>query len=359
MESTATQTFGRRSLSRWVLERVTMTTGKESFWEGRRVLVTGAAGFTGSNLCNRLAEQNADVLAFVRSNGAKASFHPNVRVLSGDLTKKEDCTRAVEGVDTVFHVAAVFRNVNVTDSHLTSVHVDATEHLVRAAKAANCRRFVHTSTIGVHGHVKNGPGDEETEFSPGDAYQITKAQGEIRAVELAKELGLDLTVVRPCAIYGPGDTRFLKLVKPINKRRFVMIGDGEARYHFVHIDDLVSGYLLAGEVDAAVGEAFLIGGSEAPTLNELAGDIAGILDVSAPKLKVPIGPVKAAAWLCERVSGLLNVEPILHRRRLAFFTKNREFSIAKAKRLLGYEPKVDLDSGLRRLIAWYRAEGLI
>ncbi len=336
-----------------------MTTGTINFWEGRKVLVTGAAGFTGSNLCNRLAELNAEVTAFVRSNGAKAKFHSNVHILSGDLTNIEDCNRAVEGMDTIFHVAAVFRSVNVTDSYLTSVHVNATEHLVRAAKAANCRRFVHTSTIGVHGHVKNGPGDEETEFSPGDTYQITKAEGEHRAVALAKELGVALTVVRPCAIYGPGDTRFLKLVRPINKRRFVMIGDGEARYHFVHIDDLVSGYLLAGEVDAAVGEAFVIGGAEAPTLNELASDIAGILNVSAPKLKVPIGPVKAAAWLCEKVSALLNVEPILHRRRLAFFTKNRQFSIEKAQRLLGYEPKVDLDSGLRTLIAWYRAEGLI
>ena len=336
-----------------------MTTGTPNFWEGRKVLVTGAGGFTGSNLCNRLAELNAEVTAFVRSNGAKRNLNPSVNVFSGDLTNVEDCNRAAAGVDTIFHVAAVFRNVNVTEEQLASVHVGSTEHLIRAAKAEGCRRFVHTSTIGVHGHVKDGPGDENTEFAPGDPYQSTKADGEVRAFELAKEIGVDLTVIRPCAIYGPGDTRFLKLVRPINKRRFVMIGDGEARYHFVHVDDLVSGYLLAGEVDAAVGEAFIIGGSESPTLNEVARDIAGILDVSAPKLRVPIGPVKAAAWLCEKVSAMLNVEPILHRRRLAFFTKNRQFSVAKAQRLLGYEPKVDLDTGLRALIEWYRAEGLI
>ncbi len=330
-----------------------------NFWENRKVLVTGAGGFTGSNLCNKLASENAQVTAFLRSNGSKRELHPSIEVVTGDLTKPQDCIRAMQGIDTVFNVAAVFRNVKGSEQQLRDIHVHATENLIRAAKKEGCRRFVHTSTMGVHGHVKDGPGNEETEFSPGDAYQETKVEGELLAFKLAKELDLELTVIRPCGIYGPGDTRFLKLVKPIKKRQFFMIGSGNTHYHFVYIDDLVNGYMLAGEKPGAVGEAFLIGGKDAPTLNELARKIAEIQNAPAPKFKIPVWPIYYAGWACEIIFGLFKIEPILHRRRVAFFTKNRDFTIAKAQNLLGYEPKVGLEQGLTSLINWYESEGLI
>lgn len=330
-----------------------------SFWHGRKVLVTGAGGFTGSNLCNKLAEQHAEVTAFLRQDGSKRNLLPNVKVVTGDLTNPQDCLRAMQGIDTVFNVAAVFRNVKGSEQQLRDIHVHATENLIRAAKKEGCRRFVHTSTMGVHGHVKISPGNEETEFSPGDAYQETKVEGELLAFKLAKELKLELTVIRPCAIYGPGDTRFVKLVKPIKKRQFIMIGNGKTHYHFVYIDDLVNGYMLAGEKPGAVGEAFLIGGKDVPTLNEIARKIAEILNVPAPKFKIPAWPIYYAGWACEIIFGLFNIEPILHRRRVAFFTKNRDFSIAKAQELLAYEPKVGLEQGLTSLINWYESEDLI
>jgi len=330
-----------------------------SFWNERKVLVTGAGGFTGSNLCNALAEKHADVTAFLRQGGSKRQLHPNIKIVTGDLTNPQDCTSAMEGIDTVFNIAAVFRNVKGSEQQLRNIHVHATENLIRAAKAEGCRRFIHTSTMGVHGHVKNGPGNEETEFSPGDAYQETKVEGELLAFKLAQELNIELSVIRPCGIYGPGDTRFLKLVKPIKKRQFFMIGNGNTHYHFVYIDDLVNGYLLAGEKPGAVGEAFLIGGKDAPTLNELASKIAEIQNVPAPKFKIPVWPIYYAGWACEVFFGLFNIEPILHRRRVAFFTKNRDFTIAKAQNLLAYEPKVGLDQGLTSLINWYESEGLV
>ena len=330
-----------------------------NFWNGRKVLVTGAGGFTGSHLCNALANNNAVVTAFLRNNGSKRDLHPSISIFEGNLTNTDDCRRAMQKIDTVFNIAAVFRNVKGSEQELRDIHVHATEHLIRAAKDADCRRFVHTSTMGVHGHVKQGPGNEETEFSPGDAYQDTKVEGELIAFKLAKELNLDLTVIRPCGIYGPGDTRFLKLVKPIKKQQFFMIGNGDTHYHFVYIDDLVKGYLLAGEKEAAVGEAFLIGGKEAPTLNELASKIAAIQNVPAPKLKVPVWPIYYTGWACEILFGLFNIEPVLHRRRVAFFTKNRQFTIGKAEALLGYEPKVDLHQGMTNLVNWYKNEGLI
>ena len=267
--------------------------------------------------------------------------------------------RAVESIDTVFHVAAVFRRVKGGRAEIEAVHVGSTDDLIRAANHHQCRRFVHTSTMGVHGHVKQGPGDETSPFSPGDDYQDTKVEGELRALKLAKELGVPVSVVRPCGIYGPGDVRFLKIVKPILQGRFIMIGSGEVHYHFVYIDDLIQGFLLAGEKEEAVGDSFLIGGDDSPTLNELVRLIASILGVKPPRWHIPVWPIYYLGWACEIVCNVIRVEPILHRRRVAFFTKNREFKIDKARHQLGYRPQVTLKDGLSRMIAWYKQEDLL
>jgi len=329
------------------------------FWQGRHVLVTGAGGYTGFNLALHLAHAGGVVRAFLRKGGSARTFPDDIEVFEGDLTSIEDCRQACNDVDTVFHVAAVFRQVKGTREELEEVHVGATENMIRAARDAGCRRFVHTSTMGVHGHVKDGPGNEESPYSPGDDYQETKLEGELLALRLGAELGLPVAVVRPCGIYGPGDTRFLKMVKPVSRGRFIMIGSGETHYHFAYIDDLVQGFMLAGEKEAAVGEAFLIGGEESPTLNELVQAIASNLGMKPPRWRIPVWPVYWSGWLCEKLCKSIGVEPPLHPRRVAFFTKNREFSVDKAKRLLGFEPKVSLEDGFGRMIDWYRQNNLL
>lgn len=333
---------------------------QQNFWKGRKVLVTGAGGFTGSHLANALAKLGANVRAFVRAGGSTRKLKDEVEIFFGDLREAQDCEKAVAGVDTVFNVAAVFRQVGGGRPILHAVHVQATEHLMRAAKKAGVRRFVHTSTMGVHGHVKDGPGDECTEYGAGDDYQDTKLEGELLARKLAPQLGLPLTVIRPCAIYGPEDTRFLKMIKPIRKGSFIMIGSGDVHCHFVYVDDLVRGFILAAEKPEAEGEVFLVGGDDKPTLNELALLLARLQGVSPPpRIKVPVAPVYCVSWICEKLCNLVGLEPPLHPRRVAFFTKNRDFSIEKAKSMLGFQPSVPLEEGMQRTIKWSEKNGYL
>jgi nucleoside-diphosphate-sugar epimerase len=164
-------------------------------------------------------------------------------------------------------------------------------------------------------------------------------------------------VVRPGAIYGPGETRLLKLFRAIARGRYAIVGSGHAYYHPVYIDDLVEGYLLALERPEAVGEAFIIAGPSYVTQRELAETIARATGGRILPFRVPAAPVRWLGALCEAVCVPLGVEPPLHRRRVEFWTKSRAFSTEKAQRRLGYEPKVDLETGIARTAAWYRQAG--
>jgi len=166
-------------------------------------------------------------------------------------------------------------------------------------------------------------------------------------------------MVRPAGIYGPGDRRFLKLFRTVARRTFRMIGSGDTLYHMTYVDDLVNGILLAGQVPGAVGEVFTIAGPQYTTLRELVDHLADALGVPHPRGRIPYAPVHALAVACEKVSRGLGVSAPIYPRRVEFFAKDRAFDISKARRLLGYEPEVDLPEGLARTAAWYRANGLL
>jgi nucleoside-diphosphate-sugar epimerase len=277
--------------------------------------------------------------------------------VEGDLADAAALRTLVEGADAVVHVAAVYRTAGHPDSYYRDVNVGGTERLLEAAAAAGVRCFVHTSTVGVHGHVEQPPADEEAPFAPGDIYQATKAEAETLALDFHRKRGLPVVVVRPGAIYGPGETRLLKLFRAIARGRYAIVGSGRPFYHPVYIDDLVAGYLLALERPEAAGEAIIVAGPRYVSQAELAALIAGATGGRILPFRVPAWPLQLAGALCEAVCVPLGIDPPLHRRRVDFWTKSRAFSIEKARRLLGYEPSVDLEEGIARTAAAYREAG--
>lgn len=323
-----------------------------------KCLVTGASGFTGLHLAMALRKQGHEVRALVRSTAMMASLDAaGIEVVHGELVDPQSVAAAARGCEQIYHLAAVYRTAGHSHKHYYEVNVGGTENVLAAARKHGCERVIHCSTCGVHGHVKRPPANEQSPLAPSDVYQRSKLAGELKVQE-AIDRGQRATIFRPCAIYGEGDLRFLKLFRGVARSRFVMIGPGTVRLHMVHVDDLVAGILLCGTRPEALGEVFLLGGPQAPTLNELVLEIANALAVPAPHLRVPFWPIYAAAYACEKIWVPFGADPPIHRRRVGFFTHHREFDCSKAIQRLGYQPQVTAGEGIRRTAEWYRAHQL-
>jgi len=329
----------------------------------KKVLVTGANGFTGSYLCKHLVEKGYHVRGLVRrSSKLDALKGIDIEPAYADLADASNANAleaAMKGVDIVYHVAATYRTEGVPRKYFWQVNVEGTRHLLEAANRANVARFVHCSTVGVQGEIKNPPATEDAPFAPGDVYQESKLEGEKLARRFFEEKKLSGTVVRPVGIYGPGDTRFLKLFRFIHNGKFRMLGSGKVLYHLTFVEDLVAGIALAGEKPNIEGEVFTIGGKEYLPLSALVEKIARVMNVPVPRKSFPVWPVWCAGLACEILCRPFGIEPPLYRRRVDFFIKDRAFDITKARTKLGFEPKVDLETGLRRTAEWYKAQGML
>lgn len=324
-----------------------------------KILVTGASGFTGKALSRRLVQDGEQVVAFVRPTSKIEELEAlGIEIRQTDIKNQTDIQDNFSDISYVYHIAAAWRTEFNTQEEFKFVNVDATRYLLEAAAVHKVKRFIHCSTVGVQGNIDDPPADENYPFNPGDHYQRTKLEGELLARQYFSA-GLPGVVVRPAGIYGPGDTRFLKLFRPINKGYFVMIGSGKTLYHFTYIDDLVHGITLAGRKPEALGEVFIIAGEEYISLNELVAMIADILKRPRPKLHIPFYPVYVAALLCDTICRPFRLEPPLYPRRVDFFRKDRAFTITKAKRVLDFAPGISLREGLELTASWYREEGFI
>jgi nucleoside-diphosphate-sugar epimerase len=324
------------------------------------ILVTGGTGFTGGHLCQRLVGQGHRVRTLSRRGSAVGLLEQmGVEIIPGDLGDPTAIATAMQGVESVYHIAALYRQQKGDPRQFWQINTEAVEHLLAAAVQNGVRRFVHCSTVGVHGHISHPPATEETPYSPGDVYQESKLAGELIAQRYMREGHIGVTIFRPAAIYGPRDLRFLKLFRAIKKQRFVMLGSGTVTYHLVYIEDLIDGIVACGTQDQATGQIYILGGETYVPLHQLVAMIAEELHVPKPHLRLPLWPVYGMGYVCELLCKPLGIEPPLYRRRIDFFKKSRAFDISKAKRELGFRPKVSLKEGLHRTAQWYIEQGYL
>jgi len=326
---------------------------------GTRVLVTGATGFTGALLARKLVRSGLEVHAIARaSSNLEALRDLPIRWHRGNVFDEAVVAEATQGVDYIFHVAAAYREARHADAMYAQVHVLSTQLLARAAlKNPAFKRFVHVSTVGVHGHIANPPADELYSMHPGDIYQQTKADAELWLRDFAQKKTLPYTVIRPAAIYGPGDTRLLKFFQMAARRILFLLGRGQCLYHLIHVDDLTNIMILAATHPAARDEIFICGNPDCVTLDQMARIVAGELGNRFRLVRLPAFPFFLAADVCAWVCRKLGVEPPIHRRRLAFFTKDRSFNTRKLREKLGYQVRYSNEAGLVQTTRWYCEQG--
>ncbi len=320
------------------------------------VMVTGATGFVGLALCQRLVEGGDRVRAFVRDAGRADSLRQaGIRVHLGTLDDGEALRRAMDGCERVFHLAALAAVWAPDPDAFRRVNVVGTREVLASARSAGVARVVHTSTAAVLGPASNGPVDEDTVrttpfFSP---YERTKAEAEAEVRAFCDEGG-DAVVVSPTRVYGPTPRRPLP---PMNRLvhayragwwRFLP-GDGSAIGNYVDVADVVEGHCLAADRGRR-GERYLLGGQDVSFADLFAvlGRVTGMPHWLVPVPRVALmGGARAATTLAAATGR----SPLLTPGWVHRFLLDWAMTSAKAERELGYRPRA-LEAGLARTIAW-------
>ncbi|MBN1286373.1 MAG: NAD(P)-dependent oxidoreductase [Anaerolineae bacterium] len=325
-----------------------------SVLKGKRVFVTGATGFIGGALALRLCEIGARVVGLARSP-AKGAFlaAAGVEVVQGDVTDFLRLHQVMAGdIDVVFHLAAI-AGAGLS-AQMQKVNVEGTRNVLEAARAAHVGRFVHVSTMSVYGYRRSGVVDETARLGDtGDMYGDTKALGE----GLVQRSGLPWTIVRPGQVYGPRSPSWSVRMLQATRRFVPLIDSGRGSCHPIYIDDLVDLVALAGAHPGAVGEIF--NGTPDPACTWLA-----FLDAYARMHNQTWHVDISRSWVMPPVA-VLDLLLLLSGRRLPlramveFITGDVTYSNRKARAVLGWEPQVSLQAGMRRTELWFRAEGYL
>ncbi len=325
---------------------------------GRQVLVTGATGFLGGALVHRLAQDGTQVKALAR-RPQKAGYIkdlPNVTIVEGDITDAEHMKAVTQDCSIVFHVAAALGGKFEKQRH---INVDGTRNVMLAAAEAEVERVVVVSSIAVYGYNYDGDITEDREQKPERSfYNITKSQAEGVVREIGAQYNVPYTLIRPAMIYGPRSnawTSTLFRLAKLNPTPF--IGDGHGNVHPIYVDDLVDLMILSATHPAAVGQAFNCSADPAPTWREFLGGYSRLAGhnrwLSIPPIIMrPIAPL---IELFLTLRGEPQELPIL----VDYLQASKTYKMSKARDLLGWQPKTDLQTGINNCIPWLREKGLL
>ena len=327
--------------------------------DGERCLVTGGAGYLGRHLVDALLARGCVV--HVLDTAPAPPPRDGVRWFRGDVRNHADVSRALEGVDTVFHTAAVIEALtharpSVVQS-VESVNVGGTRNVIRAAQEHGARRLVHTSSIVASFCMDAAGQDESAPYSTArDLYTVTKIKAERAVLAASGRNGLLTCAIRPGGIYGPGE-RFTygRLVRALKKGAPVVVfGDGRAKLDYVYIDSLVEGEIRAAErlVDGSpvCGQAYFLSDETPINAGQFSIELAKNMGLDARLVRVPDPVARAVGAVWERLYQLFGApKPMFTVANVKLCDIDHYFRIDRAKRDFGYAPLVDTNEGLRRM----------
>lgn len=321
-----------------------------------KAVITGASGFIGSRLVEHLVRRGWDVRVLIHNRSLDADTQ--VATVEGDIRDPASLKTAFQDRDILFHLAAALGGSLLDKKEFADINQAGTVNVMNEARSSGIKKVIHFSSAGVLGAVeKKTAAEEDYPPSPKNIYDLTKLEGEKVALKFAFE-GMDISIIRPGWVYGPGDKRTFKLITAIAKKRFVLVTKGDIWQTPIFIDDLIEGTLLCAEKGRS-GEIYHLAGSEVLSVKKIVDQIAEAAGVKFPSIPFPLFSVKASAFLLEKAFYLFKKEAPLTRGKLAFFIYPKPLSIDKSQKKLGFYPKTDFASGIKKTVQWYREQGWI
>ena len=323
-----------------------------------KILVTGGTGRLGRAVVRQLLARGHSLRLLVRGVAkAKALFATVAKkveffeadLADGSAASTKKLFEACKGVQVAVHLAAQV-DYGVSGAEMFKANFGSTVRLLEACKEAKVKRFVFCSSTSLYHKASKTPIGESHALSPANAYGKSKLAAEIAV----RASGIPFVILRPTLIYGPGfDTGFGPVVRLIRKKRMVIVGSGENRIALLHVDDAARAFVAAVESGKrAEGEAFIISGESVRQIDCYRG-VAHALGVSEPKIHVPKSLLSAGAGVVEKIAPLFGKRPFLRREYVNTLGEDRVFSTDKAKRLLGWVPKVKFADAVKTVGAWF------
>lgn len=328
------------------------------------ILITGATGFIGRHLLQRLIEEGHHCRCLARSFANVDSLfgHLQVELFEGDVTKPETLKDVGKGIDTAYHLAAAGHVASVSEQDYRAffnLNVNGTRNIADACGKSGVRRFVHFSSTAAMGLIKLPKIDETVSCQPQTPYQKSKYQSELAALETGKKFGMEVIVFRPCMVYGPGGKgEFLKFCKLVRKGLFLRVGLGRNLTPIVHVSDVVQAAANALDRGRA-GEVYLIASNTSPPLSDIFRYITSALKIKRVYYYVPFRFAYCVAFLLERLAAVSGKTPVASRKNIVSTITDRIFSISKAQRELGYIPSKPLELGINETVKWFTELGLV
>lgn len=324
----------------------------------KTVLVTGATGFLGGDIAVRLAEQGAQVRALARrpNRDRYIKDRPGIEIVSGDITDTQRMREVCEGCDYVFHAAAAIAGGL---AYQQRVNVEGTRSVTQAAAHARVRRFIHISSIAVYGYGYTSDVTEDSPQKPRRVpYNVTKSQAETVLREVCRQHDLAYSIIRPGMIYGPRSSGWTTTMFKLARRKPTwFLGDGSGYSHPIHIDDVLELTLLLATHPAAENEAFHCTPDPAPTWREFLGSYSQLVGHDR-WLAIPIWLARVLALPAELVLTLRG-EPQELQQMISFLMGHKVYKMDKARKLLGWEAKIDLQTGIQSCVPYLREKGLL
>jgi nucleoside-diphosphate-sugar epimerase len=321
------------------------------------LLVTGATGMVGSLVARRAVEAGYAVRVLVRAGADRGLLRGlDLEYVEGDLSQPETFPAAVKEVDYVVHTAAKVGDWGHADEY-RAINVFALEHLLSAVeKEGRLKRWVQISSLGVYPPRDHFGSDESVppNIEGLDGYTRTKAEAEVLLKQHIERNKLPAVILRPGFIYGPGDRHVVpRLMERLRAGKMKLLGDGKKVLNNTYVGNLVDAIMLALESPHAVGEIFNVRDERLVSREEFIGTIADYIGKPRPG-KVPLPVARVLCNVFENVAKAIGKReaPMLTKARLKFMTLNLDFSIAKAKQKLGYQPRVDFADGIREALDW-------